>query len=62
MTFSAMKSAHGNARIVGLDFSLNMLQLAQSKRATQPESATATFVQGSAYGVAASRTPASMVR
>ena len=48
MIFSAMKSAHGNARVVGLDFSLNMLQLAQSKRATQPESATATFVQGSA--------------
>ena len=42
MIFSAMKSAHGNARVVGLDFSLNMLQLAQSKRATQPESATAS--------------------
>ena len=31
MVFSAMKSARGNARIVGLDFSLNMLQLAQSQ-------------------------------
>jgi len=48
MIFSAMKSAHGDARLVGLDFSLNMLQLAQSKRAAQPYSSTATFVQGSA--------------
>jgi len=48
MILSAMKSAHGNAHIVGIDFALNMLQLAQSKRATQPYSATATFVQASA--------------
>ena len=48
MILSAMKSAQGNARMVGLDFSLNMLQLAQSKRAAQACSATATFVQGSA--------------
>ena len=48
MIFSAMKSAHGDARLVGLDFSLNMLQLAQSKRAAQPCRGTATFVQGSA--------------
>lgn len=48
MILSAMKSARGNARIVGLDFSMNMLQLAQSKRAVQSSGATATFVQGSA--------------
>ena len=48
MILSAMKSAQGNAHMVGLDFSLNMLQLAQSKRAAQPCSATAAFVQGSA--------------
>jgi demethylmenaquinone methyltransferase / 2-methoxy-6-polyprenyl-1,4-benzoquinol methylase len=48
MILSAMKSARGNARIVGLDFSMNMLQLAQSKRVVQPYGATATFVQGSA--------------
>jgi demethylmenaquinone methyltransferase/2-methoxy-6-polyprenyl-1,4-benzoquinol methylase len=43
-----MKSARSHARLVGLDFSLNMLQRAQSKRAAQPGLATATFVQGSA--------------
>ena len=43
-----MKFARGNARIVGLDFSLNMLQLAQTKRAHQPFSKRNTFVQGSA--------------
>jgi len=48
MVLSAMKSAQGNARIVGLDVSLNMLQLAQSKRAKQPAGSTANFVQGSA--------------
>jgi demethylmenaquinone methyltransferase / 2-methoxy-6-polyprenyl-1,4-benzoquinol methylase len=48
MILSAMKSARGNARIVGLDFSMNMLQLAQSKRAALSSGATATFVQGSA--------------
>lgn len=48
MIFSAMKSARGHARLVGLDFSLNMLQLAQSKRAAQPGLGTAIFVQGSA--------------
>jgi len=48
MILSAMKRAQGNARIVGLDVSLNMLLLAQSKRTTQPSSSTATFVQGSA--------------
>lgn len=48
MVFSAMKFARGNARIVGLDFSLNMLQLAQTKRAHQPFGQRNTFVQGSA--------------
>jgi demethylmenaquinone methyltransferase / 2-methoxy-6-polyprenyl-1,4-benzoquinol methylase len=48
MILSAIISARGNARIVGLDFSMNMLQLAQSKRAVQSSGATATFVQGSA--------------
>ena len=48
MILSAMRSARGNARIVGLDFSMNMLQLAQTKRAAQSSGATATFVQGSA--------------
>ena len=48
MIFSAMKRTKGDVQIVGLDFSLNMLQLAQSKRLTQPDSSTASFVQGSA--------------
>lgn len=48
MIFSAMKSARGHARLVGLDFSLNMLQLAHSKRAAQPGLGAAIFVQGSA--------------
>ena len=48
MIFTALKSTKGQAQIIGLDFSLNMLQLAQAKRATQPDSSTATFVQGSA--------------
>jgi len=48
MVFSAMKMAHGNARFIGLDFSLNMLQLAQAKRADHPNKSLPTFVQGSA--------------
>ena len=48
MVFTAMKMAAGNARFIGLDFSLNMLQLAQSKRAHQPNSSATAFVQGSA--------------
>ncbi|MGZ8496507.1 MAG: class I SAM-dependent methyltransferase, partial [Candidatus Binatia bacterium] len=48
MVFSAMKSARGNARIVGLDFSLNMLHLAQAKRVQQPIRGRTAFVQGSA--------------
>jgi len=48
MVFSAMKSAQGNIRIVGLDFSLNMLQIAQTKRADQPLRSSTGWVQGSA--------------
>src|SRR5512140_3320196 len=48
MILSAMIRDRCNARIVGVDFSMNMLQLAQSKRAVQSSGATATFVQGSA--------------
>lgn len=48
MAFSAIKSTHGKIRVVGLDFSLNMLQIAQSKTAQQSFSSAATWVQGSA--------------
>lgn len=48
MAFSAIKSTQGKVRVVGLDFSLNMLQIAHSKTAQQPFSAAATWVQGSA--------------
>lgn len=48
MVFSAMQFAKGKARLIGLDFSMNMLQLAQTKRGVQATPASASFVQGSA--------------
>jgi demethylmenaquinone methyltransferase / 2-methoxy-6-polyprenyl-1,4-benzoquinol methylase len=48
MVFNALKSTQGVPRLVGLDVSLNMLQLACAKRAAQPHGSTAAFVQGSA--------------
>jgi demethylmenaquinone methyltransferase/2-methoxy-6-polyprenyl-1,4-benzoquinol methylase len=46
MIFSAANSTKA-PRLVGLDFSLNMLQLAQSKR-REAESSSVNFIQGSA--------------
>lgn len=47
MIFSAANSTK-EPRLVGLDFSLNMLQLAQSKRSREAESSSVNFIQGSA--------------
>ncbi len=48
MILSATKHAQGDARIVGLDVSMNMLLLAQSKRPSQRGNSATSFVQGSA--------------
>lgn len=48
MAFSAIKSADGKIRVVGLDFAFNMLRLAQRKSSQHPTGAAAHWVQGSA--------------
>lgn len=48
LAFTAAKEANGKARIVGLDFSLQMLDLARSKRMTSSQGGNTTFVMGSA--------------
>ena len=48
LIFDAAKAARGNARFVGLDFSLEMLNLAQAKRAKASYGRSATFTMGSA--------------
>jgi demethylmenaquinone methyltransferase/2-methoxy-6-polyprenyl-1,4-benzoquinol methylase len=48
LALSAAKMTHGEARIVGLDFSLQMIRLAQSKLARSPYGSVTAFVQGSA--------------
>ena len=48
LALSAAKSAKGDARFVGLDFSLPMLQLAQAKRAKAAHGASTVFAMGSA--------------
>lgn len=48
LAFDALRLTSGRASIVGLDFSLKMLQLAGSKRAKSPAGGRAAFVMGSA--------------
>ena len=48
LAFTAVKIAGAHARIVGLDFSLQMLRLAQRKRGQVQRGANTTFVQASA--------------
>jgi len=48
LAFNAAKESKGNARIIGLDFSLQMLKLARSKRVTSRHGVNTTFVMGSA--------------
>lgn len=48
LAFNAAKLSHGKARIIGLDFSMQMIRLAQNKRASARHGSTAAFIQGSA--------------
>jgi demethylmenaquinone methyltransferase / 2-methoxy-6-polyprenyl-1,4-benzoquinol methylase len=48
LTFAAAKATQGNARIVGLDFSLQMLRLAREKKSSAPHGDKTVFVLGSA--------------
>lgn len=48
LTFAAAQALRGNGRIVGLDFSLAMLQRAQQKKSRAPQGGIAEFVRGSA--------------
>lgn len=48
LTFAAVKEITGNGRIIGLDFSLQMLQLAHSKQRGATHGGKAHFVQGNA--------------
>jgi demethylmenaquinone methyltransferase/2-methoxy-6-polyprenyl-1,4-benzoquinol methylase len=48
LTFAAAKSGRGAARVIGLDFSLEMLRLAQRKKPRGVRAQETQFVQGSA--------------
>ena len=48
LAFNAARIAKGKARIIGLDFSLQMVRRAQSKRAGASHGASTAFIQGSA--------------
>lgn len=48
LTFAAAKQIIGSGRIVGLDFSLEMLKLARSKQNTAKNGAKTCFIQGNA--------------
>ena len=48
LAFNAAKEANGNARIIGLDFALQMLKLARSKQVRTKHGSTTAFVMGSA--------------
>jgi len=48
LTFTAAKKIKGGARIVGLDFSLEMLKLARSKQNSAKNGEKTYFIQGSA--------------
>ena len=51
LAFSAAKIAQGKARVIGLDFSLPMIRLAQAKRAGAPHGSSTAFIQASAMAV-----------
>ena len=51
LAFNAAKISQGKARVIGLDFSLQMIRLAQAKRAGAPHGAGTAFIQGSAMAV-----------
>ncbi len=48
LTFAAAKAAHGNGRIIGLDFSPQMLRVAQAKKPRAVHGDKTHFVLGSA--------------
>ena len=48
LTFTAAKKIKGSGRIVGLDFSLEMLKLARSKQSSAKNGEKTCFIQGSA--------------
>ena len=48
LAFNAAEEAKGSARIVGLDFALQMLKLARSKQLRTKHGVTTSFVMGSA--------------
>jgi demethylmenaquinone methyltransferase/2-methoxy-6-polyprenyl-1,4-benzoquinol methylase len=48
LAFNAARMAKGKARIIGLDFSLQMVRRAQNKRADAPHGSSTAFIQGSA--------------
>lgn len=48
LSLAAAKAGHGGARVIGLDFSMEMLRLAQQKKLQVAGGANTQFVQGSA--------------
>jgi demethylmenaquinone methyltransferase/2-methoxy-6-polyprenyl-1,4-benzoquinol methylase len=48
LSFAAAASGRGTAKVIGLDFSLDMLRLAEQKKRRRTRSAAAQFVQASA--------------
>lgn len=48
LAFDALRQAEGRARVVGLDFSRQMLNLARTKQGKAPHGPRITFVMGSA--------------
>jgi len=51
LAFSAAKISQGKARVIGLDFSLPMIRLAQAKRAKAAHGSSTAFIQASAMAV-----------
>jgi len=48
LTFAALKATNGRARIIGLDFSAQMLELAEAKKQSVTNGGKTSFVLGSA--------------
>jgi demethylmenaquinone methyltransferase/2-methoxy-6-polyprenyl-1,4-benzoquinol methylase len=48
LAFNAAKISQGKARVIGLDFSLQMIRLAHAKRAKAPHGSSTVFIHGSA--------------
>ena len=46
LTFAALKATNGRARIIGLDFSAQMLELAQAKKQALANGGKTSFVWG----------------